>query len=429
MRTFFFIFFVFTGLCFNINAQDDIIQVSIGANYANQTYYTLNTDETFQVGNDEWDIAFANSGPTEAGIHVNESVTLSFTGPSPKTLLYKAPTNVFSDVITIESIGDSLYNNETSWGYGGALNIQKDPVNWADFGWGTYNTDNHSIVGDRVFVIQLRDNSYRKFIIESLAGGVYTIRFAELDGTNEQTVAINKADYADQHLILFSFLDAAVLEEQAMTWDLSFQRYSDLDPRNVGVDVEYTVTGILTAPGVKSAQANDVNPDDVNFEDYLDSLDSQLDIIGQDWKYFSFETGWNIIDDVVYFVKTSDNILWQIYMYDFEGSSTGTYTFAKWNHGEVAGINDINSKFESVSLVPNPINPGASFSIILDSNYSGDAKINIYNMTGHQISSYSHKLSAGMNAIRLSTGHIPTGNYLVRVNTGEEIIVRKLSIK
>jgi len=409
-------------------AQDDIIQVQIGNNYSNQVYYTLENDETTTIGNNTWDIAFAITTSLEAGIHVNESVSISFTGASPSTLLYKAPVNIFEEIVYTDEIGDSLYNDESSWGYGGALNIQKDPANYADFGWGYYNPANHALIGDRVFVIKLRDESYRKFIIESMINGVYTLKYAALDGSNEQTVLIDKAEYENHHLILFSFLDGAVIEGPS-SWDLVFQRYSDLDPSNVGIDVEYTVTGILTAPGVLSVQADNVNPDDVNFENYLDSLDSQLDIIGQDWKFYSFDTGWNIIDDRVFFVKTADNKLWQIYMYDFEGSSTGTYTFAKWDLGEVAGVKDAKSNFSSLTVVPNPASSNAEFSLVLESKNSGQARISVIDLDGRLVMEYEKQISTGLNAVNISTSALVAGNYFLAISTPDERIVRKLAIK
>lgn len=408
----------------------DIVQVSIGANYANQVYYTLNNDETKSIGNNTWDLAFAITNSFEAGIHVNESVTISFAGASPTTEIYEAYTNNFDDVITVAEIGDSLYNDETSWGTGGALNILRDPDDGGDFGWGTYNPENHFIEGDRIFFIKLRDNSYRKFIVESLIGGVYTLKYANLDGTGENTVTIDKAAYPNHHLILFSFIDGAVLPDLPTTWDLVFERYSDLDPSNVGVFVEYNVTGILTAPGVLSTEVNGVeNPETVNFEDYLDSLSIQTDIIGQDWKFFSLTTGWNIIEDRVFFVKTTDNHLWRLYMYDFEGSSTGTYTFAKWDHGEVAGVDAINSDFASCTIVPNPVNSNTPFSLVIESSSAKKATISLINPYGQLIRSFTKEITSGLNAISVPTEQLQAGNYFVTVQTEDEQIVRKIAIQ
>ena len=412
----------------NAKAQD-IVQVSVGANYAKQVYYQLSDDQTFVLNNNSWDLAFAQTGSIEAGIHVNESVTISFTGPAPATLLFMAPTNNFEDVIEMDMIGDSLYNDELSWG-NGALNVPRDTNDWADFGWGSYNAINHAIEGNQVYVIQLRDNSYRKFMIQSLISGVYTMKYAALDGSNEQVVTIDKAAYPDNKLILFSFLEGKVLDELPVSYDLIFQRYSELDPSNVGVMVEYTVTGILTAPGVLSAQANGIgDPEDVDPALYVDSLDQQLNIIGQDWKFFSFETGWNIVDNVCYFVKTTEDRLWQLYMYDFEGSSTGTYTLAKWDHGILAGVEDPLSPFESVTVVPNPVSSHEAFSLVLEAKTAAPAHIVLVNQLGQVIREYKRDVQSGLNAFEMDIPGLTSGQYILQVESGDSRVVRKVSIK
>ena len=421
---------LFFSLLFSVSFlyAQDIVQVSVGANYANQVYYRLSDDQTQNLNNNSWDLAFAQTASFEAGIHVNESITISFTGPSPSTLVYLAPTNEFGDAIDVEMIGDSLYNDELGWG-NGALNVPRDTSNFADFGWGSYNPVNHAIQGDRVFVIQLRDGSYRKFMIESLISGVYTLKYADLDGGNEQSVTIAKADYPDNKLILFSFLEGKVLENLPSGYDLIFQRYSDLDPTNAGVMVEYPVTGVLSGPGVLSAQANGIDdPESVDPELYLDSLTQQIDIIGQDWKFFSFESGWNIVDDICFFVKTDEDRLWQIYMYDFEGSSTGTYTFAKWDHGLVAGVEDPYAGFESVTVLPNPVSRNEPFNLVLETREAIPALISLVDLQGHVIAQRTHSLHNGLNTLELSFPDLTTGLYLVRVDTESGRIVRKVTV-
>lgn len=410
--------------------SQDIVQVSIGSYYSNQVYYQLADDATSTINNNNWDLAFAQTASFEAGIHVNESVTISFTGASPSTLLYLAPSNDFDEVIDLDMVTDSLYNDELSWG-NGALNVPRDTNDFADFGWGVYNSNNHAIEGNRVFVIKLRDDSYRKFMVQSLISGVYTLKYAYLDGSNEQVITIDKADYEGKPLILFSFLSGGVLNNLPEDYDLIFQRYSDLDPSNAGVMVEYTVTGIVTAPGVLSAQANNIeDPETTDFEAYIDSLDTQIDIIGQDWKFFSFESGWNIREDVTFYIKTLDDHLWQIYLYDFEGSSTGTYTFAKWDHGVIAGTEDVTMPgIEAMTIVPNPVRSNDRFSLVVESLETSQVQINIVNQQGQQIRSYSKSLNHGLNAFDFSTEYMPAGIYYLQLETPKGQISQTISVK
>ena len=54
------------------------------------------------------------------------------------------------------------------------------------------------------------------------------------------------------------------------------------------------------------------------------SLLVQPNIIGHDWKDFDLGTfTWEVFDDLVYFIETPDNDIWQLQFIDFEGSSTG----------------------------------------------------------------------------------------------------------
>jgi hypothetical protein len=423
------VLFLLTFISISLYSQD-IVQVSIGSNYSNQVYYNLADDASSMINNNNWDLAIAQTASFEAGIHVNESVTISFVGSSPSTLLYLAPTSNFEDAIDMEMVVDSLYNDELSWA-NGAFNVPRDTNDFADFGWGVYNTNNHAIEGNRVFVIKLRDDSYRKFMVQSLIGGVYTLKYANLDGSDEQMVTIDKGDYEGKPLILFSFLAGGVLNDLPETYDLIFQRYSDLDPTNAGVMIEYTVTGIVTAPGVLSAQANNIeDPETTDFQNYLDSLDQQIDIIGQDWKFFSFESGWNIREDVTFFIKTRDDHLWQIYIYDFEGSSTGTYTFAKWDHGVIAGVVDMTiEEIDGLSIVPNPVRSNDHFSLLVESKLATEAQINIVNQQGQQIKSYSKSLNNGLNAFEISTDNMAAGIYYLQLRTPTGQISQAISVK
>ena len=56
-----------------ITAQID--QVSVGASYSQQAYYSVSTGEVEVVENEAWDIAFSAAGQQDAGIFLNESVS------------------------------------------------------------------------------------------------------------------------------------------------------------------------------------------------------------------------------------------------------------------------------------------------------------------------------------------------------------------
>jgi hypothetical protein len=141
-------------------------------------------------------------------------------------------------------------------------------------------------------------------------------------------------------------------------------------------------------------------------------------------------TGWNIREDVSFFVKTRDDHLWQIYIYDFEGSSTGTYTFAKWDHGVIAGVVDMTiEEIDGLSIVPNPVRSNDHFSLLVESKLATEAQINIVNQQGQQIKSYSKSLNNGLNAFEISTDNMAAGIYYLQLRTPTGQISQAISVK
>ncbi len=144
------------------------VELSYGASYANQVYYQLEDDTETTVVNTSWDIAFTTQGLQDAGIFINEATAFM----SNELELYHAPTDEFVDVIDPEDLGERIHNNELSWELG-AFNDGKILANPLDYGWGTYNPGNMTVEGEEVFVIKLRDGSFKKLMIESLTFTTY----------------------------------------------------------------------------------------------------------------------------------------------------------------------------------------------------------------------------------------------------------------
>ena len=180
---------IFFCSIFSLISQTDV-EVSTGASYSNQAFYTLSDDGTTTLDNESWDIAFSTDAEG-AAILYNESAKISFGDPVPNLRLYLAPTDDFADVIDSAMLTDSLYNGEASWD-DGAFNSEKDDGNPLDYGWGVLNSGTQVIEGTKVYALKLWDDTWRKIKIESLDNGVYTMKYANLDGSNETTVAIDK---------------------------------------------------------------------------------------------------------------------------------------------------------------------------------------------------------------------------------------------
>ncbi|MEZ4911568.1 MAG: HmuY family protein [Saprospiraceae bacterium] len=341
-------------LSFIVSMQAQTFQeISCGAGYNQQSYVSLATDEQTLVDNDTWDLAFTAFGVQDAGIFINES-SGSINGQNiPVVEVYYTTISNFDVDFNVESLKDNLiFNDEISYNYG-AFNSTRDTLNPFDFGWGKYEPSMHGVVGNEVFIVKLRDGSFKKVLIESLIGTDYTLKYADLNGDNLVIKKLNKTTDSNGKGFIFYNLSTHSTVDILPSYDYDFMygRYISIakDPNGTIVQ-QYNVTGILTGPQVSSVMADGVDVDNVQFADYKDQMSDRLDVIGYDWKTFT-NAGWILDEDRVYFIKSKNNTIWKLQFIDFEGSSTGTTVLTKEVVGQQTATNDANI----ASLVyPNP---------------------------------------------------------------------------
>lgn len=422
MQKFILILLVILYGTFSSSAQT-FVQVATGAGYGKQAYYKLSTDAVNALANESWDLAFSVVGSIDVGVSINESTTSTSGAPAPELELYLSPAVSFADTITHAQLGKRLYNDESSWLDGGALNTVADSSNAFDFGWGLYNFSNHTLNGNRVFVIKLRDGSYKKLMIQSFAGGTYNLKYANFDGTAEKTVAIKKADFAGSGIALFSFATGTTLPALG-AWDLMFGRYVTplFDGQNT---IAYPVTGVLSAPNVKVAKIKGVDPSKVLYDTYKDSLKTRLDVIGYDWKTFNFTAGWVIPDDLSFLVQTADKHIYKLVFVDFEGSTTGISTFEKTDLGVLTAVPNLNSNFKEASVYPNPVIDEATVAFTLK---QGREKVQllVHDVAGHLLWNTQVDAQEGLNAVQLPALKLPQGMYLLSIGSGKDVVTLKV---
>ena len=195
------IFTIIVIIAFSISAaKAEKVSVSIGAGYANDVWYSLENGIVKTEPSDNWDIA-VQTGAKDAGICINSPNGL---------LLWAVPDSdedSWDDAIDTTGMSanwETCNNASENWAIG-AFNMGLDGfASGGNFGWGEYNMATHSITGNKVFVLQLDKKTYKRIMIESLMAGTYTIKWADLDGSNEKSSAIAKADYAEK---MFAYLD------------------------------------------------------------------------------------------------------------------------------------------------------------------------------------------------------------------------------
>lgn len=392
-----FFFFLFS-ISFTSAQLYDI--VSIGKDYTQQTYYKISTGETVSVNNDIWDICFSAAGQQDGGVFINESA--SSTGTPIK--LFLSPTSNWSESITntdqfVDTI--ALYNLDQNW-IEGAFNTVKNPNSPFDYGWGAYNPQNHNVEGNKIFVIKLRNGTFKKFQVVALTGITYSFKYANLDGSNEIEKSVTKGSLP---LIYFSFKTNDVVQ-MPTDYDLIFMRYSTITtaPNDPSISLEYSVTGVLSGPGVQVAKADSINVYDVKEEDYADKYVSSPLAIGHDWKNFDFTQGWVIPSDLSYFVKTKNGDKYQLIFLDFEGAGTGNIALEKKYLGTTSSI-DFSENL-NINVYPNPC--------IDHIQLSQDGNLRMYDVLGKLVLNTSI-----VSNEKVDVSNLPNGNYCYIFTTNE----------
>lgn len=397
--------------------------VRLGAGYANQTWYSL---ENGIVGTtqskDNWDLAFEINGGQYAGIWANTQKT--------NFALYKAPFSVLQWA-SVDTVGIKnwtiLSNSDKSWS-AGAFNSTVNSNDPFDFGWGKYDMSTHYVTGDSVYVVKLSATVFKKLTIDNLAGGSYNFTFADLDGSNEKSVAIAKTDYPGKNFAYYNLSTGAAVDREpaATSWDFTFVKYTaQLD--NGGTIVPYGVTGILQNKAVKVAQIDDA--DDI--KTYADStgrlFSADINIIGYDWKSYDFaSSSYKIKAKQVFFVKDKAAKYWKVVFTGF-AAGNGQFSFTKEPLvAVVTGLeNETGVEVGAFAVYPNPAS-GDNVNLLFDARANmSNAKVNISDAQGSIVYSEELNVASGIQNHELAISHLKSGIYFVSVNTGGKNRIQK----
>lgn len=386
------------------SAQLVLDTASTRATYSHHCFYQLGTGDTTQVARADWDLAFEVTGQG-SGIRLNG--TLGHT-------LYQYPNGGVNDWTTLDTTGMSTtwpthFDSDTSWSIG-AFNRTTD--NNFDVGWGTYNMVNHSVVGDSIYVIKLSNSSYKKIWIQSLAGGSYTFRHADLDNQNDTTQTVVKSNFPDQYFAYYSFdlLSARALGPVKTEWDLVFTSYlTELQP-----GMSYGVSGVLTNPALQAAEVSNVDPLTADWT--TATFTSNISTIGYDWKSFNMQTfTYDIQDSLVYFVQDQASNVWRIVFTGFGGSSTGNFYFGTSlvplaQEGPVA-------QTAQLTTYPNPSQGGTTQLIVSTKENLQDAQVSLFDMQGRMVQQGApFNMQPGLHQFPLSLEGLNSGVYLLRLS-------------
>lgn len=403
------------------------ITVSIGANYSEQAFYSLGTDEVFPAPRDNWDIAFETG--SAAGILFN-----TVKGNTGMKLYYYPQSDEDCWNLNIDTTGmsanwEKCFDSEISWSVG-AFNRGKNGFDGSgDFGWGYYNTATHGVLGNALFVMKLADGSFKKIMITDQLGGVNTFLVADIDGSNEKEYKVDKKNYGTKNYIYFSFETGQVVDREPLkvAWDLLFSKYTSILNMG-GIVTDYPVTGVKINKNVFVAQVGDYLIEEAPLpaeEAFTDSITA----IGADWKKFILsENTYDINDMMIYFVAATDNLIYKIAFRDFGGSATGDFVFEKQELQ--TSVNESNGSSSSFAIYPNVASKNEPVNLVFKSNSElSNANVDIYSLVGTRVFSKSLDFSDNLNVYRLDISSLTSGSYFVNLNINGNSQVQKLIVQ
>lgn len=398
-------------------------EVITGSDYANDIYYSLANGIVDSAARDNWDIAF-----TTQIVKFDVSILIN-SGADVELYTYSKSDIGGWDTLAIDSVELSelppMYNSLETL-RGGAFSQNSIEGDDFDYGWGTYDMSTHTITGDSLYIVKTRNGNFKKiWIVERAASAnTWEFKFANLDGTGEQSININGADFFTKNFIYFSLNSSELVDREPASdsWDLLFTRYYDQSRSN-------KVSGVQTNEDhVESQEVRESGMDRATFVSYEDtSFTTDFNIIGSDWKSLNFETlTYDMIDTVVYFIKSNSDGAANYYKIYFTeatlggpfgppvpGTVYGKYAFVQ---ELLATVSDgTTPELQFLEVYPNPASD--QLNVVFDR--TGETTIQIIDLTGRSV--YSSLYSAGgFSNLSLNISDLNAGFYFLRIGAGNE---------
>ena len=156
---------------------------------------------------------------------------------------------------------------------------------------------------------------FRQFIVDSLRHGVYYFRYAGMNGSNAVSAVAAKDPSVNS--VQFSFASGSVvkLEPPKGSYDLLFTQYTTLLYTDLGEAYPYLVTGVLINPNEVEVAKDTLNEFSAITFDIASSntFSRSLDVIGYDWKYYSFSTGgYTVKQHLCFIIRDTQGFLYKL---------------------------------------------------------------------------------------------------------------------
>jgi len=388
--------------------------IVMSANYVDEVYYSM-ANGTIQTGpRATWDIAFRT-------MKMSSSI---LTNDGSGVILYTYPKADTSGWATMDTIGLStwkpMYNDPTDWENGA---FSRNASGHPDYGWCKYNDVTHNLTGDSLFVIKLRDGSFKKlWMVKKLsAADIYIFRYSNLDGSDEQNVTEDISSLTATEFSGYSLQTNARVAFQPVknSWDILFTKYMSVQSNGT----PYLVTGVLSNDSVITKKFYPVSLDYNDFG--AGTWDSTRSSIGWDWKVFDINTfTYYVVDSTVYFIKPLQGDIYKLIFTGFAGGSTGIVKFDLEKVAS-AGISESGTNNLHLTVFPNPATD--RINITVTGTTGKDLTFTLTDLSGRQLrADRPGRLADGPNAYSMDVTGVQPGIYFVTVSTAATKKVTKV---
>jgi len=173
---------------------------------------------------------------------------------------------------------------------------------------------------------------FKKIIFQSVNSTDYSVRFANLDGTNDVTYQVAKDEiYNFAFLSLNGNGSIVSIQPPKEDWDIVFTQYINIF-YDENPALPYLVTGCITNRNkVEVAQVFDKDFVAMTLNDVGSySFSSNINTIGYDWKFYDFGTGqFTVFTNQNYIIKSTEGKYYKLHFIDFYDNfgNKGTPTF------------------------------------------------------------------------------------------------------
>ena len=411
-----------------LKAQVVTDSVMMNTSKTSDVFYNMKTGFVDSTSNTNWHFAFAVR-PSLFPNNTLQSTTIRINEARGVNVFKSTFTN--SQWKSFDSAGfsawTSLHDNDSSWDLG-ALNTGANPGAF-NYGWGSYDMTSHDVLPTNIYLIKIKTGTtynFRKFMIQRLVyDSQWIFTFANIDGTDSNTVKITKSAYANKLFAYYNFNNKTQFnrEPNANTWDMVFTYFNTPVLLGPPPAVQYNVAGVLCNPMSPSYRISHVNKNTVS--PLISSFNTQANNISWDWATPPMgppPADYAITDSMAFFVRCqTDTRPYRIVFTKFTVNDPGKFVFVKQWFPAV-GIAETQSAKNEFTVYPNP----ATSSITISANTLTPATVHIFDLTGRTILS---KQISNTTESTIDLSSMNKGLYIISIESEGTKVSKKLIIE